>query len=44
MGKMGERTLQNGSFEMVKEEVQGIAFAFSALEIGKSVKCLHFCD
>jgi hypothetical protein len=44
MGKMGERSLQNGSFEMVKEEVQGFSFTFSALEIGKSVKCLHFCD
>ena len=38
MGKMGERTLQNGIFEMVKEKVQGIAFSFSALEIGKSIK------
>jgi hypothetical protein len=44
MGKMGERTLQNGFCEMVEEKVQGIAFTFSALAIGKSVKCLHFCD
>jgi len=39
-----ERALQNGFFEMVTEEVQGITFTFSALEIGKSIKCLHFCD
>jgi hypothetical protein len=44
MGKMGERTLQKGIFEMVKEKVQGITFSFSALAIGKSVKCSHFCD
>jgi len=44
MGKMGERALQDGLFEMVTEKVQGIAFTFSALEIGKSIKCLHFCD
>jgi hypothetical protein len=44
MGKMGERALQNGIFKMVKEEVQGISFTFSALAIGKSIKCLHFCD
>ncbi len=45
MGKMGERALQNGIVEMVAEKVQGIyAFTFSALEIGKSIKCSHFCD
>ena len=44
MGKMGERALQNGIFEMVEEKVQGVAFTFSSLEIGKSVKCSHFCD
>ncbi len=38
MGKMGERTLQDGIREMVKEEVQGSTFTFSALEIGISVK------
>jgi hypothetical protein len=38
MGKMGERTLQKGIFEMVKEKVQGITFSFSALAIGKSIK------
>jgi hypothetical protein len=42
--KMGERTLQKGVFEMAKETVQGNAFTFSALAIGKSVKCSHFCD
>ena len=42
--KMGERTLQKGIFEKVKEEVQGIAFTFSPLVIGKTVKCSHFCD
>ena len=44
MGKMGEGTLYKGSIEMVTEEVQGSTFTFSALAIGKSVKCLHFCD
>jgi len=44
MGKMGERTLQKGIGTMVAEEVQGIPFTFSALAIGKSVKCTHFCD
>ena len=39
MGKMGERILQNGIFEMAEEKVQGITSTFSALEIGKSVKC-----
>jgi len=44
MGEMGERTLQNGIFEMVAEEVQGIPVTFSALAIDKSIKCSHFCD
>ena len=44
MSKMGERALQKGIFEMVEEEVQGIAFTFSPLAIGKSIKCEHFCD
>jgi len=44
MGKMGERALQKGIFEMVEEEVQGNTFTFSSLAIGKSVKCSHFCD
>ena len=39
---MGERALQDGFFEMVTEKVQGIAFTFSALEIGKSIKCCTF--
>jgi len=38
MGKMGERALYEGSFKMVAEEVQAIAFTFSALAIGKSIK------
>jgi len=42
--KMGERTLQKGVFEMAKEKVQGIAFTFSPLAIGKSVKCSQFSD
>jgi hypothetical protein len=42
--KMGERTLQKGIFERTEEEVQGNTFTFSALAIGKSVKCSHFCD
>jgi len=35
---MGERALQKGIFEMVKEEVQGNTFTFSAQAIGKSIK------
>ncbi len=38
MAKMGKRTLQKGSFDMAEEEVQGNAFTFSALAIGKSIK------
>ena len=41
---MGERTLYKGSFEMVEEKVQGIAFTFSSLEIGKSIKKQNFSD
>ena len=35
MGKMGERTLQKGIFEMAEEKAQGNTFSFSALAIGK---------
>jgi hypothetical protein len=41
---MGERTLQKGIFERTEEEVQANTFTFSALAIGKSVKCSQFCD
>jgi len=44
LGEMGERTLQKGIFERTEEEVQVNTFTFSALAIGKSVKCSHFCD
>ena len=44
MGQVGERALQNGIVAMVAEKVQGISSAFSALEIGKSIKYYYFCD
>jgi len=41
---MGERTLQNGFNKMIAEKVYGISVTLSSLEIGKSIKCSHFCD